>query len=321
MFGKIASCFTLAISLQLLGFFEVQAQSNDFALENCVQDTIDEPSKVWGFHVHFDSDSDSDGPQFLETLYIQKALINYLEEERIPIARSSIFDPGYGPHRNLTWEARIEPIERDIKFLSHALGKVINWMIYHGSPNMWVHLLTHDESKEDLLTEFTEHNELHIFFDSEPNLDLNFFLDPPRDENHRVIDTKTPNEWSVDKVQTILQSLPIEKEIPYLKAEEFHIHLNYTTAQAETIAKVASFLERFMQEQQITPKCNGFYLADENGPHTLPGYEIQLEGETATDALGEIVTFLMMNRQGLPIYIHPVSAFLKSKRCIIENYN
>lgn len=280
------------------------------------QISYESTSKIWGFHVHMDVES----KRFPESLKVKQALLNFLEEQNIPVARTDAYRPGYGPHEDSMWEVRIEPVGKDVD-LAHAMGKVVDWILYHPQhPSMWIHPVTHNETIEDLTTEYIDHQERRIVFGREPHLNLNFFKNPPRDSSGQIVDTRIPNLFSQKEQQNLLDNLPLESSTQTRrKASEYRINLGYTANQAATIQKVTVALEQFFKEQGIKPKSQGYYCAGENGPHILQGYEIQLSGKMALRELGQIISFFMLNHEDLPVYLHSLTADEAQQGLVDEN--
>jgi len=151
---------------------------------------------------------------------------------------------------------------------------------------------------------------------SQAPLNLNFFYNPPIEKNSgKIQDTRTPNEISNKEQDELLESS--EKELSEIQFTDpykalvkgFHIHVDFIPAhQRRAMAVHNSFLQ-FLKEHSLKFTSHSIYSANSNGPHLLSGWEVKFEtaDPKVMKVIGRAISWLMLNRDNLPVFIHPVT--------------
>jgi aromatic ring-cleaving dioxygenase len=267
--------------------------------------------KIWGFHVH------QELPQadFAKALLIQEKCADYLLSQSIPVDAREAFKPGYGPHLNHMWELRVESNATDS--VLQNLGMAISFLaVNRFGLSAYIHPLMHDPSlPEDLATEGRLNQSNILWFGERVNQAKDFFFQPPRDQNQKVIDTRTPRILTESE-----KSLLLEKGRQQLSGEDFHppenyilngfhLHLDYLPAQKERALELFDHFVKFLLDHQIRPTSTRLYEPLENGPHLQAGWEVKFErtGREAFRQMGVAVAWLMCNRQEFSVFLHPVT--------------
>jgi len=89
----------------------------------------------------------------------------------------------------------------------------------------------------------------------------------------------------------------------------FHIHLDYLEDQEDLAFAVFDKFLIYLLRESLRPTSTRSYGPRENGPHVQRGLEVKFETQDKTilERFGIAVAWLMCNRQGLPVFMHPVT--------------
>jgi aromatic ring-cleaving dioxygenase len=85
--------------------------------------------------------------------------------------------------------------------------------------------------------------------------------------------------------------------------------MDYSSDQAEVALYVFDEFLKFLINIKLRPTSTRLYCALENGPHIQGGWEVKFElsGNQILRQIGIAVGWLMCNRQGLSVFLHPVT--------------
>lgn len=267
-------------------------------------------NKIWGCHFHMEVDKED----FPRALVINEAFLKYLNKEKIVPDTVGFFQPGYGAHKKYMWEVRLETSDPQ---LLEKMGKGALWLAMNrGKLGAYIHPLTHDSTKLDLKTEGDDHADRTLEMGVVHPLDMQFFYDPPIDgKTGKLVDTRTPNEISPLEVsQMKALGWNNAKEIRWKDPREalvngFHIHVDFTPDKQASAMKVYGAFMQFLQSQNLHPTSTRVYKPKENGPHQLAGWEVKFEknDEEVMKIMGIALGWLMLNRDGNSVFVHPVT--------------
>ena len=89
----------------------------------------------------------------------------------------------------------------------------------------------------------------------------------------------------------------------------FHIHMDFSAENEALVLTVFDKLITFLLSENLRPTSTRLYAPRENGPHVLGGWEVKFEtnDQSILSEIGIPIGWLMCNRQGLPVFIHPVT--------------
>lgn len=267
---------------------------------------------LWGFHVHQELPLN----EFAKALVTQKNCVHFLQQQNIPINNDDCLQPGYGPHLDYMWELRVESAR---EYVLEKLGLAISFMaVNRFNLSGYIHPLMHDAALpefEALAAEgyYNQTNALWFGYKVPQNQD--FFFNPPRDKDNKLVDTRTPRILSLADKAALLHLGMSNMDTsstndPYqIILNGFHIHMDYVEHDAPLGALIFDKFISFLFEEQIAPTSTRFYAPDENGPHILGGWEVKFETSdwVILEKIGVAIGWLMCNRQGLPVFMHPVT--------------
>ena len=266
--------------------------------------------KLWGVHVHQELPKE----EFAKALVIQQKTAEFLEKHRIAITAQDAFKPGYGPHLAYMWELRVEEKADNVL---EQLGLALSFLaVNRFGLSGYIHPLTHDDTVEDdLETEGRDNQNNTLWFDYRVKQNLDFFFHPPRDADNKLIDTRTPKVMSDAEKQAFLKEgealLKSEDFLdPFVEIKNgFHIHMDYTLEEETTAKEVFERFVAYLKQESITPTSADFYAPKENGPHIQGGWEVKFEtaDPKVFTHIGIAMAWLMVNRQNLPVFLHPVT--------------
>mmetsp|Transcript_5702 Transcript_5702/g.6181 ORF Transcript_5702/g.6181 Transcript_5702/m.6181 type:complete len:321 (+) Transcript_5702:33-995(+) len=264
---------------------------------------------IWGFHVHQELPKE----QFGKSLVIQENCSAFLKKNGIEISANASFTPGYGPHLAYMWELRVEEKPKNIL---EQLGLAISFMaINRFGLSAYIHPLTHDDSLEDdLETEGRDNQNNTLWFSYRVDQKLDFFFHPPRTADGKVVDTRTKRVMSQEQKDEEYKNNQGLKASDFLDPFKiiqrgFHIHMDYKDDEAPIATQIYDNFLSFLESEGIKPTSHCYYKPGENGPHIQGGWEVKFE---TTDPkvftnIGIAVSWLMCNRQGISIFMHPVT--------------
>lgn len=275
------------------------------------------PNTIWGAHFHMDV-----APQDIsKAIRIQQKFVEFLASEQIKPSHSDIstpgagvFKPGYGPHKQHMWEVRLEkePTDRILE----DIGVGATWLsMNRNGLKSYVHPLTYDKQRLDLDTEAEDHKRA-LWLDSPSDLNLDFFYHPPKDPSTgSIVDTRTPNWISSEEQKKIVDAnTKATDELTFVNPRQelvngFHIHLDFTPEQRQTAFAVYAAFLKHLETHQIVPSGTVTYEASKDSPHVLAGWLVKFESPNpdVMKVVGRAIGWLMLNRQELPVFIHPIT--------------
>lgn len=267
--------------------------------------------KIWGFHIHQELSLDD----FDRALVIQKNCFEFLTSLGVKINDTDSMKPGYGPHLNYIWDLRVEKDNDPLEKMGLAIAYLA---INRFGLSAYIHPLMTDKNLDPIayLNSEGEENQKNIlwFSHSVPH-HQEFFFNPPLDDKNEVIDTRQPRILTAEEKQQLykvgIDKLKNEKfQNPLEKITNgFHLHLDYLPEEEELALKVFDEFLFFLLKEGMRPSRTRIYEAFDNGPHIRKGWEVKFEGKGLhiLKQFGIAVGWLMCNRQGLPIFAHPVT--------------
>lgn len=272
----------------------------------------DPRKKIWGFHVHQELPLSA----FTKALYIQEKCRDFLNSNHIPISNDDVIKPGYGPHLDYMWELRVE--EATDRVLE-KLGLAISYMaINRFKLSAYIHPLMQDRSLsevEALAVEGRDNQSNALWFSYRVPQKQDFFFDPPKNDDNTIVDTRSMRIMSAEEVFN-LRSIG-ENELRSEKFHDpsqviiqgFHIHMDYSKEDEPLALAVYDKFLSYLLVENMRPTSTCFYKPRENGPHILGGWEVKFEisDSTILEKIGIPIAWLMCNRQGLSVFMHPVS--------------
>jgi len=269
--------------------------------------------KIWGFHVHQELPLED----FPKSLVIQEKCAEFLKKKAIAITANDVITPGYGPHLDYMWELRVESAPK--KNVLEKLGIALSYMsINRFGLSAYIHPLMHDPSLPEeaaLAVEGRENQANALWFSYRVPQNQDFFFNPPKDENNRIIDTRTARVMQNQQRQELLHRGKIELHNQAFNEPEkiiihgFHIHLDYLTGQEELALTVFDQFLVYLLSENLRPTSTRLYKPRENGPHVQGGWEVKFETQEKAilERIGIAIAWLMCNRQGFSIFMHPVT--------------
>lgn len=271
---------------------------------------LDPKEAIWGLHIHQELPLED----FKKSLVTQEACKQYLSQHNIAIDYDDVIAPGYGPHLQFLWELRIESESKDIL---RTLGLALSYMaINRFGLSAYIHPLMHDASLEnDLEAEGLLNQPNALWFTQKIEQHQDFFFNPPRDEDQQIIDTRTSRLLNMDQRKKLLlegkmQLLTSTFKDPYNEITKgFHIHLDYVEDQKELAMDIFENFIKYLTNINMLPTSTRHYAPKENGPHVLGGWEVKFEtvNKDIVHDIGYAIGWLMCNRHGMPVFIHPVT--------------
>lgn len=273
-------------------------------------DWINPYSKVWGFHIHQELPFE----QFHRALVIQKYCQQFLTAHGVYINDTDSMQPGYGPHLAYIWDLRVE---KDPVATLRKLGLAISFMVINRfNLSAYIHPLMHDKDrKDDFDTEGRFNQGNILWFGYKVPHYQDFFFNPPRDQHNHIIDTRTPRiiaKYDIEKLLALGEESLKETDFadPFeIITNGYHIHLDYTREQEKTALLVLENFIAFLFTEGMHPTNIRIYEPKVNGPHVKRGWEVKFltADKEILYNIGIITAWLMCNRRGLPIMIHPVT--------------
>lgn len=273
---------------------------------------LDPRQKLWGFHVHQELPIET----FSKAMVIQRQCAAFLGHHNSPIDASDAIKPGYGPHLEYMWELRVESLKEDVL---EKLGLAISYMaINRFLLGAYIHPLMHDISlspESALIAEGEENQVNALWFSDRVPQNQQFFFNPPKDNNNTIVDTRTSRIMSeIEKSkllaigETHLKTSAFQD--PFLTiVRGFHIHMDYKTEEEALALTVFDQFLVYLLGERLRPTSTRLYDPGENGPHILGGWEVKFEtrDQMIISRIGIAIGWLMCNRQGLSVFMHPVT--------------
>jgi aromatic ring-cleaving dioxygenase len=269
-------------------------------------------SKIWGFHVH----QELQLKDFSKALVIQQKCNQFLKQHAIPIDAEDVIKPGYGPHLDYMWELRVESAKSNAL---ENMGVAIAYMaINRFGLSAYIHPLMQDPAlpeEEELAIEGKENQANALWFSYRVPQMQDFFFNPPKDDNNKIIDTRTSRIMSSEDRSTLVtlgegqlknQSFQDPSKI-IIKG--FHIHMDYAKDEKDLAYAIFDKFLTYLLDVNMRPTSTRLYGPNENGPHVKGGWEVKFETQDKTilKKIGIAIAWLMCNRQGLPVFMHPVT--------------
>lgn len=268
--------------------------------------------KIWGFHVHQELPIED----FSKALVIQENCAKFLKKHDIFIDASDAIKPGYGPHLDYMWELRVESANSNVL---EKLGIAISYMaINRFGLSAYIHPLMQDPHlPEDmaLAAEGRENQENALWFSYRVPQNQNFFFNPPKDNYDNIVDTRTARIMPADEINALfnigkskLQGKIFEEPSKKI-IRGFHIHLDYFIEQEDLALTIFDKFLVYLLGENLRPTSTRLYEPRENGPHVQRGWEVKFETQDKNilERIGIAIAWLMCNRQGFSIFMHPVT--------------
>lgn len=280
-------------------------------MKNSIQ-WLDPEVTLWGFHVH----QELPVSDFSKSLVIQAGCKEFLEKCGVQIEADDAISAGYGPHINPMWELRVEK-QKD-RVLEH-MGEIISFLsVNRAHLPAYIHPLMHDARLPDIeaLKQEGELNQVNaLWFGRRVEQQQDFFFNPPLTNEGDIVDTRTirvipDEEKSILRKQGHCELGPVEFRDPRdVIIRGFHIHMDYDEIDAPVALAVFERFMIYLLERGIHPTSTRLYQPRENGPHVLGGWEVKFEtrNPTVIETMGIAVGWLMCNRQGISVFMHPVT--------------
>lgn len=269
--------------------------------------------KIWGFHVHQELSIDD----FTKSLVIQNECAEFLKKHDMMIDASDVITPGYGPHLDYMWELRVESTPKN-KVLE-KLGIAISYMaINRFGLSAYIHPLMQDPTLPEeiaLAVEGRENQANALWFSYRVPQNQDFFFNPPKDKNNRIIDTRTSRVMQNHQRNELLNVGKIKLKNDVFEdpsdiiVHGFHIHLDYFKEQEDLALTVFDKFLIYLLSENLRPTSTRLYNPRENGPHMQQGWEVKFETQDTKilEQIGIAIAWLMCNRQGFSIFMHPVT--------------
>lgn len=272
----------------------------------------DPRTKLWGFHIHQELPLED----FTKALVTQMNCAGFLKERHIPIDNDDAIKPGYGPHLDYMWELRVESATDNVL---EKMGLAISYMaINRFGLSAYIHPLRQDPSlpeEEALAAEGRDNQANALWFSYRVSQNQDFFFNPPKNHQNEIIDTRTSRimlreektklrEMGLNKISNQLFHDPFQIII-----NGFHIHMDFSDEDATLALTIFDKFLVFLLGENLRPTSTRLYGPRENGPHILGGWEVKFEtsDKTILARIGIAIGWLMCNRQGLSVFIHPVT--------------
>lgn len=85
--------------------------------------------------------------------------------------------------------------------------------------------------------------------------------------------------------------------------------MDYSEEKSALALVIFENLLKYLKEIELAPSSTRTYGPKENGPHILGGWEIKFETTDITilSKIGLVIAWLMCNRQGFAVFMHPVT--------------
>lgn len=269
--------------------------------------------KIWGFHVH----QELPLGDFTKSLVIQRECADYFKCNDIPVDSSDAIMPGYGPHVEYMWELRVESADR--WNVAEKMGMAISYMaVNRFGLSAYIHPLMQDPALPEemaLEVEGRDNQANALWFSYRVPQHQDFFFNPPKDKDNKLIDTRTSRVMSMQErnklfeigksqLQQQLFHDPVKKII-----RGFHIHLDYFIEEEDLALTIFDKFIVYLVSENLRPTSTRLYGEGENGPHIQRGWEVKFETQDSTiiARIGIAIAWLMCNRQGFSIFMHPVT--------------
>jgi len=269
--------------------------------------------KIWGFHVHQELPIED----FSKALVVQNDCAEFLKRHNIPIDASDVITPGYGPHLDYMWELRVESASKNN--VLEKLGIAISYMaINRFGLSAYIHPLMQDPTLPEemaLAAEGRDNQANALWFSYRVPQKQDFFFNPPKDENNNIVDTRTSRVMPTQEINELLNigknklQGQLFQDPSKIIIHGFHIHLDYFTEQEDLALTIFDKFLVYLLSENLRPTSTRLYGPRENGPHVQRGWEIKFEtpDRTILERIGIAVAWLMCNRQGFSIFMHPVT--------------
>lgn len=268
--------------------------------------------KIWGFHVHQELPIED----FDKSLVTQKKCAEFLKIKNITVDADDVIKPGYGPHLDYMWELRVENLDDDVL---EKMGLAISYMaINRFGLSAYIHPLMQDRtlSTEDALAAEGRDNQANaLWFGYRVAQDQDFFFNPPKDSQNKIIDTRTSRIMSSEERNKLFRNglkklnNPSFQDPKKIITNGFHIHMDYYPEQENLARMIFDQFLIFLLGENLRPTSTRLYRPRENGPHIQGGWEVKFETDDPTilSHIGIAIAWLMCNRQGISVFMHPVT--------------
>lgn len=272
----------------------------------------DPQEKIWGFHVHQELPLED----FTSALVIQKKCAEFLKKSNIPIDNDDSIKPGYGPHLDYMWELRVESANDHVL---EKMGLAISYMaVNRFRLSAYIHPLMQDASlseEEALAAEGRDNQTNALWFSYRISQNQDFFFNPPKDEHNQILDTRTPRILQQEeKDQLIAKGISKINDQYFKEPSEvilngFHIHMDFEAKDEVLALSIFDHFLVYLLDKNLRPTSTRLYGPRENGPHILRGWEVKFEtsDKSILSRIGIAIGWLMCNRQGLSVFMHPVT--------------
>jgi aromatic ring-cleaving dioxygenase len=261
--------------------------------------------RIWGFHCH----QELPLAQFSDALLIQQKLAQFLTAHNIHIDNDDAIKPGYGPHLEHMWELRVERADEDVL---EQMGMAVSFMaVNRFGLSGYIHPLMHDRTKdEDLQGEGLYNQPNALWFTYEVEQAQSFFFNPPRDGQGRIVDTRTPRIINAQERGKLLAGASSSLQFQDPQAviiNGYHIHVDFDAPDQELAMLVFDKFSAYLTAHNLVPTATRIYEPKENGPHVRGGWEAKFRraGYGMLRDIGIAIGWLMCNRQGLSVFMHP----------------
>lgn len=269
--------------------------------------------KIWGYHVHQELPIE----HFTKSLVVQQECAAFLIKHDISVDVNDAFRPGYGPHLDYMWELRVESADKNN--VLEKMGIAISYMaINRFGLSAYIHPLMQDPtlSEEMALAEEGKLNQENgLWFSYRVPQNQMFFFNPLKDDNNNIIDTRSSRVMSAQEKNKLLKiggnilQDQLFQDPSKIIIRGFHIHLDYFIEQENLALLIFDKFVKFLLSENIRPTSTRLYGPKENGPHVQRGWEVKLETQDKSILanIGIAIAWLMCNRQGLSVFMHPVT--------------
>ncbi len=161
------------------------------------------------------------------------------------------------------------------------MGLAISYMMVNRfNLSAYIHPLMHDPSlseEEALAAEGNDNQKNALWFGYKVPQKQEFFFNPLKDKNNRIIDTRTHRVLSAKEKDKLLllgasELASLSFQDPFLIIRNgFHIHMDFLDSEAALRLKIFDQFLIFLINENLIPTSTRLYKPGENGPHELGG--------------------------------------------------
>jgi aromatic ring-cleaving dioxygenase len=273
---------------------------------------LDPRKKIWGFHVH----QELPLADFSRALVVQEKCAEFLTQHNVTINAADVITPGYGPHLDYMWELRVETLTEQVL---EKLGMAVSYMaVNRFGLSAYIHPLMHDTSlPEDaaLHAEGRENQANALWFTNRVPQHQDFFFHPPKDESGNILDTRTSRIMQQELKNELISigkdqlKNDLFRDPAAVIIRGFHIHMDFNQQEQALALNIFDRFIIYLLGHEMRPTSTRLYGPRENGPHVLGGWEVKFETENKDilRMIGIAIAWLMCNRHGLAVFMHPVT--------------